>query len=788
MKYRHVKSIRRYLFLAVAVAYYVCLPDVLFEDPYSTVLEDKEGKLLGASIAGDGQWRFPETDTIPKKFLTALVTFEDQRFYYHPGVDLLSMGRALQQNIKAGRVVSGGSTLSMQVIRLMRKGESRTVWEKCIEMILATRLELHYSKKEILAIYASHAPFGGNVVGIEAACWRYFGREPGSLSWGEASMLAVLPNAPSLIHPGRNRTLLVQKRNFLLDKLRDTGAIDSLTCALAKAESIPDHPQSLPRNARHLLARAAKEGHAQQKIRTTVDQDLQARVEQIIAMHHERLQANQIFNAAALVLHVETGEVLAYVGNTDIKGSQYYGDEVDVITAPRSTGSILKPFLYAAMFDEGKILPNTLLPDVPTIIAGFAPKNFSHEYDGAVPASNALIRSLNIPAVYLLREYRYEKFHSLLQHLGMTTLTYPPDHYGLSLILGGAEGSLWDITGMYASMARTLNHYFEHPGKNKYNKSDYFAPAYLSQVRDRSEDEEYTWLSAAAVYQTFDILKELYRPGEGSGWKHFESARKIAWKTGTSFGFRDGWAVGVTPEYVVGVWTGNADGEGRPGLTGTEAAAPILFDIYSQLPGRSWFSVPVLEMEQAVVCQKSGMRINESCPQADTMRIVNRGLQTLPCPYHRQVHLSADEKFRVNSACAPVSQMRVANWFVLPPVQAYYFRSKNITYKPLPPMRSDCQPSRIQQSMDLVYPTIGAKIFIPRELSGNLGGAVFELAHHNPGTPVYWHLDGLYIGTTQRSHYMTVQCSTGKHVLTLVDAAGETLERSFEVVSSGVNR
>ena len=577
--------------------------------PYSTVLEDRNGHLLGATIAADGQWRFPELTMVPEKFEEAIILYEDKRFENHPGVDLISIGRALRQNMEAGRVVSGGSTLSMQVIRLSRKGQSRTVLEKLIEIILATRLEWRYSKKQILALYASHAPFGGNVVGIEAACWRYFGRDPQDLDWSEAALLAVLPNNPSLLHLGRNRTRLKEKRDRFLDRLKDTGKIDGLSRDLAQSESIPENPLPLPRYARHLLDRMAKEGHSQSKLNSTIDLSLQQRVEQIIADHHERLKANQIYNAAAVVIDIKTGNALAYVGNTD--SGPAYQDDVDVVAARRSTGSILKPFLFAAMIDEGKMLQKTLMPDIPTTLQGFAPRNFSHQFDGAVAADKALIRSLNIPFVWELKQYRYEKFHELLKNIGLTSLNKPPDHYGLTLILGGAEATLWDITGTYASMARTLNNYFDHPGKNRYDRRDFHPAAYLAAPPGENRQaglEENSWLSAASIWLTFETLKEVYRPGEETGWRYFNSSKKIAWKTGTSIGFRDGWAVGVNPDFAVGVWVGNADGEGRPGLVGTETAAPILFDIFSLLPGQSWFQQPVAEMDRVAVCSKSGQR------------------------------------------------------------------------------------------------------------------------------------------------------------------------------------
>ena len=773
----------RFLFLAAAIGYYFCLPEVLFKVPYSTMLEDRHGHLLSAAIATDGQWRFPEAGVVPDKFRKALLTFEDKRFNYHPGVDPAAMGRAAFRNLEAGRVVSGGSTISMQVIRLSRKRSSRTMWEKFIEIVLATRLELRYSKDEILELYATHAPFGGNVVGIEAACWRYFGRAPQQLSWGEAAMLAVLPNAPALIHPGKNRERLKSKRNALLDRLHEEGHMDALTAALAREEPIPANPAPLPRHARHLLTRVMKEGSVMQRVRSTVDLSLQEQVERILDEHHLRLKGNQIFNAAAVVLSVESGEVLAYAGNVG-EVSQDHGAAVDIIVAPRSTGSILKPFLYAAMLDEGRILPGTLLPDIPTIVAGYSPQNFSNQYDGAVHADMALIRSLNVPAVHLLMDYRYEKFHTLLRSMGMSTLDQPAEHYGLSLILGGAEATLWDIAGMYASMARTLNHYFEFPGKNKYSRADFFAPTYtVREEQPPSFPDAGSWVSAASIYKTFDVLKELYRPGEESGWRHFSSSTKIAWKTGTSFGFRDGWAIGVTPDHVVGIWVGNADGEGRPGLTGTDAAAPVMFEIFSHLKKGRWFDRPSSEMSQIVICRRSGMRNNECCSETDTVWVGKKGLETQRCTYHRRIHLSADEHFRVNTDCQSLADMKAVNWFVLPPVQEYYFKSRNISYRSLPPYKPGCQ-SPATGGMDLIYPRHGTRIYIPRELDGQAGESIFRLAHQEKDARVFWHLDGHYIGATLGTHQLALQPGYGRHTLTLVDHQGVVLQRSFEVLST----
>ncbi len=573
------------IILLAGLRYYLSLPEPLFNDPCSTVINDRKGLLMGARIADDGQWRFPEMKTVPDKFRDCILQYEDRKFYHHPGFRPGSLFRALYQDVRAGKIISGGSTLTMQVMRLSRKNPSRTIFEKIKEIILSTRVELAYTKDEILALYCSHAPFGGNVVGLEAASWRYFGRPPGDLSWAESATLAVLPNSPSLIHPGRNRDLLRKKRDLLMDQLYKAGKIDSLTCMLGKLEDLPSHPHAMPQFASHLLERFVKEGKGKEYT-STIDLNLQKQISSVVERHHKILSANKVNNAAVIVIEVESGNVLAYVGNTEESDTVQHENEVDIIPAPRSTGSILKPILFAAMLDAGEILPGTLIPDIPTFIAGYSPKNFTDRYDGAVPAERALERSLNVPAVRMLQDYGYARFHHLLRELGMSTINQPADHYGLSLILGGAEGNLFEISGIYASFARILRHFAGYSGK--YDPKDLHMPLLLnvSGKKNLSQKalQDAGLLSAAAIYQTFDALLQVNRPEEMAGWESFSSSRKVAWKTGTSFGFRDAWAVGTTPGYVVGVWAGNADGEGRPGLTGINAAAPILFEAFNLLP------------------------------------------------------------------------------------------------------------------------------------------------------------------------------------------------------------
>ncbi|MEO0341599.1 MAG: transglycosylase domain-containing protein, partial [Bacteroidota bacterium] len=392
--------------LLVFFFYFIfCLPRTLFDTPYSVVIEDQELNLLGALIADDGQWRFPQSEKVPILFETALIEFEDRRFYRHPGLDVLALFRAIQQNIRNGRIVSGGSTLTMQVIRLARQNPRRTILNKLREMVMALRLELSYTKEEILLMYCAHAPFGGNVVGLDAAAWRYYGKSAELLSWSEAATLAVLPNSPGLIHPGRNRAALEAKRNRLLQRLFDAQKIDEVELELAQEETLPDRPLPLPQHVPHLLQRLAQDyrnGKVKQpRVQSTIDLALQTAVNQRMKQYQRQMAKNEIHNAAALILHIPSNTMLAYVGNAPGAGAEH-GEMVDVIRAPRSTGSILKPFLYSMALEAGTILPRSLLSDTPVNFNGYRPENYKQDYSGAVPADEALARSLNIPFVNLL--------------------------------------------------------------------------------------------------------------------------------------------------------------------------------------------------------------------------------------------------------------------------------------------------------------------------------------------------------------------------------------------------
>ena len=762
--------------LVALVIGFLFVPAPLPLDPMASVVYSRDGQLLGARIARDQQWRFPELDTVPEKFEKALLLFEDQHFYYHPGVNPISLMRALVSNIKNGRVVSGGSTITMQLIRIGLNNPARTLWQKSKEIVMALKMDLLYSKEEILRKYSSHAPFGGNVVGLEAASWRYYGRHPNELSWAEAATMAVLPNAPSLIRPGKNMNRLLTKRNRLLKRLCKHGDIDSLQYELSLMEPLPIQPYPLPRGASHMVEHVVKM-HPGEKIVSTLDKELQRKVGDIVDRHHKHLSGNEIYNMAAIVVKISTGEVLSYVGNTKSKGHTEHGCDVDIIRAPRSSGSVLKPFLYAMMMDKGEILPHTLVADIPTQIHGYSPKNYNLNYDGAVPASHVISRSLNVPSVRMLQDFGVGRFLEGLRKFQFSHMGFSADHYGLSLILGGAETSLWDLAGAYCSMGRILKNYSSHYAR--YRKADIHAPVLLKKEVENVKSYRFTdnnqLLEAGAIWFALEAMRKVNRPDNQLGWEAFSSSHNVAWKTGTSFGFRDAWALGLSGEYFVGVWAGNADGEGRPGLTGVTAAAPVMFDIFDLMPKSSWFEKPFEDLESIPICHESGYRASPVCPHVDTLEIPLSGVKTDACPFHHLIHLDPQQRYRVTAHCVKPRDMVHKAWFVLPPAWGWYYKRKNPLYRPLPSFMPGCEGDNDVAMMQFVFPAPGAQIYIPRDLDGKMQQVVFSIAHRHPQTRIFWHLDNQYLGQTQELHQMQLFASSGQHTITAVDEAGNTI-------------
>ena len=752
---------------------YLSVPNPLLDRPRSIAVYASDGTLLSARIAKGGQLRLAAPDTVPEKYIRCLLEFEDRRFWYHIGIDPVAIVRAMRSNVQGGENVQGASTITMQLARIALGNKERTIWQKMYEAYVALGIEMRYSKREILRQYASEAPMGGNIVGLEAAALKFFGVPIKDLTWSESATLAILPNSPALIHVSRNRERLKAKRDRLLKRLYETGEIDRTTYEMSIEEPLPEEIHSIARDAPHLCDYLQKR-YGEAKYRTTIDVELQRRVQSIVEYHSWQNRSNHIHNIAVIVAEVSTGNVVAYVGNTRDSQADCY--MVDMIQAERSTGSVLKPILYAAMMTDGELNPRSIIADTPLEINGYTPKNYSKTYSGAVGADRAIMQSLNVPLVRMLSQHHVVRFMDNLRAVGMTTLRKNEDYYGASIILGGAEGTLWDMTGMYASMARRL---IEYGKENKYSEDDVH-PLRILQGENVEANKLRGKPSAAGIWYAFEAMTGLNRPEEEADWQQFSSMKKVAWKTGTSFGNRDAWAIGVTRDYAVGVWVGNSTGEGRADMTGIGYAGPVMFEVFSSLPQTEWFRKPYEDMDEVVVCRHSGWRATDACLERDTMMLPRECVNSGKCRFCRVVHLSPDERWQVNSECEPVANQVTKSWFVLTPAMEYYYQRHNVGYKPLPPYRADCMESD-GRDIEFLYPESGQQVVLPKGFGGETQQIVCKVASRKKMLRHFWHLDEEYIGETVEHHQMSIAPSSGSHRLTVVNEAGDSRSVDFEV-------
>lgn len=537
----------------------------------SPVALDRNGAWLRALPVENGRWRVrADLKRTDPSFLKRLIAVEDERFRWHLGVDPISMARALAGNAQAGKTLSGGSTITMQTVRLLEP-RPRNLGSKLIEMVRAWQLEARLSKDEILALYLTLAPYGGNLEGVRAASLSWFGHEPESLTAGEQALLIALPQSPEARRPDRHPAAARAARDAVLDRMRRAGVIDDFLVAEARTESLPTERAPFPRLAWHAageLARAAPLDQA--TVRTTIDAGLQARLEDL-ARDVARAQGPES-TAAIVVIDLKTRGVLASVGSG---GLERPGGWVDMTRALRSPGSALKPFVYAMAFDQGLAAPDTLMQDAAMRFGDYQPENFDHVFHGQISAREALMHSLNVPAVATLARVGPEAFHARIESTGVK-LVRPRQRdkaAGLALALGGAGITLQDLAVLYAALA--------DGGQSKPLAWT------LDEARRRPRQPGTRLVGADAAAQVLDILRETPPPRGRAPSALMARGPRIAWKTGTSYGFRDALAAGVGGGRVVVVWTGRADGGARGGLTGRDAAAPMLFDVFDLLDAPS---------------------------------------------------------------------------------------------------------------------------------------------------------------------------------------------------------
>ena len=769
------------------------LPVEKLHPPSSTVVLDRHGEWLRAFAASDDSWRIPEPSLaeISPKLRTAVLTYEDRWFYHHFGINPISIAKALVTNIKAGRVVRGGSTITMQVARMMEP-KPRTIRNKIIEMFRALQIEAHYSKDEILTLYLNMAPYGGNIVGSSAASRLYFNKPQNRLSLGEASLLAAIPNSPTHLRPDHHPANAVRAREKVLKRMVTFGRITERELREAVSEPIPTSRYPMPLGAPH-LTRLLKNSHAEQehppyvpghsdgastgtagiqvrRIHSTIDARVQELAERILQESLDPLRREGISTGAIVVMDTESREVLALVGSYGFFDKDGEG-QVDGTNARRSPGSTLKPFIYGLAMDRGLITPESLLNDVPIDYSGYQPANYDGEYRGYVTAREALAHSLNVPAVNLYSRLGNNGIYSFLQNAGISTLPKSKGHYGLSLILGGCELTLLELTTLYAGLAN-FGEFEEYrltmgPAENG-DSSHGKIP--------RSRAAAKRLLSREACYILTEMLTEVRRPDLPAAFEASTNLPKIAWKTGTSYGHRDAWSIGYTPELTIGVWVGNFDGAGASSLVGSEVAGPILFSLFTALATpetNRWFTQP-RRANTREVCALSGMLPSSHCPSSKFDYYIPSVSPNSVCTIHKEVYVDKGTGSALCSHCRVGRTHRRVVYEEWPVSIGTWLKRSGFAIPEMPSHFSGCTGLVAGYHPIVTSPTEDSEYQIRAGIPLENQKILLQASVSNRTKKVFWFLNGQLIFSGDSAEQVFLTPVAGKHTLTCVDDEGRS--------------
>ncbi|MDR1829755.1 MAG: penicillin-binding protein 1C [Candidatus Fibromonas sp.] len=735
------------------------------ESEDSIILFDSKGELLRVWLNKNEQYKFPKSEKISEKYKAAVLHFEDKRFYVHLGIDPIAVLRALKQNVQAGRIASGASTITMQVARLKNPGK-RTFFAKLKEAHAALRTELWKSKDEIFAEYSSIVPMGGNIVGIETACWRFFGHGSEEITWAQAALLALLPNRPSALNLEKERGQLLERRNNLLKSLAKAGYINTEILNSALEEPLPRINANWRFKTPHYAEAVASLFPGQTILYGTIDGKVQERLERIAKNYGQKIREHSNVNISVLIAETKTGKIRGYLGSLEYYDTLSQG-MIDGVRAHRSTGSILKPFLYALAIERGPYTPRSLIEDVPTWFRGFSPQNADKSYSGILPLREALIRSLNVPSVRILSDYGVEDFHFWLKNAGFNGLFRTPEEYGLSLILGGGEASLQELVPLYSMLMNN--------GKR----------TELKWIEDSVSQKNEQLLQEITAYHIREILTSVKRPDFEQYHLQFNNQIPVAWKTGTSYGSRDAWAIGVNEQWTIGVWVGNFKGGSVANLSGSSSAAPLLFSLFNNLSDNKkelWKKTyPYANFENIEICELSGYKAKDICPhKRNAMLPLNRMLNQT-CSFHKEIIISKNSGFEVCSLCWNAEDtLHIVEEHYTPAVRSALRRTgREPQAETLHNPRCPAKKTEIQFS--IVYPENGTRLFLPSSDALSNMGFVAIAAHKQRDAELQWFLNGAFLGSTKGEHKMAVTVGSGEYRIGVQDTLGIYLETKFRV-------
>ncbi|PVY38852.1 penicillin-binding protein 1C [Pontibacter virosus] len=729
---------------------------------YSTVITASDGSVINAFLSRDDKWRMQlEPDEINPVLKKTVLLKEDKYFYYHPGINLFAVTRALVNNTIRDRKTSGASTITMQVARLLYP-QQRTYANKLYEMFRALQLEWYYSKDEILQLYLNLVPFGGNIEGVKAASVLYFHQSPKQLSLAQAVTLTVIPNKPSSLRIGEQNERIVAFRNKWLRYYSAQQAFPASEIEDAFLEPLEARRQEAPKVAPHFAYRMFRRYKNQPIIKTTLNRQVQEKVEQLAYNYMQRLLYQNINNAAVLVINNQTRAVEAYLGSADFNDFAHHG-QVDGIRAVRSPGSTLKPFLYATAFDKGTLTPKAVITDVPVDYAGYRPQNYFGNYNGKVTISHALATSLNLPAVKVLDQLGVDAFVQKLKQAEFSEMKRKGNQLGLSLILGGCDVKLEELTLLYAAFA---------------NQGKYTPARWLQQDTMQQETQ---LLSPGSAYMVNQILTQLTRPDLPHNAHNSPNLPKIAWKTGTSYGRKDAWSIGYNKKYTVGVWVGNFSGEGVPELNGTDSATPLLFDIFNSIDYNSttgWFQQPK-GIGLRVVCAESGSPANSFCSNQVLDTFMPGISSTQRCSHLKRIAISGDNKYSYCTSCQPATGFVQQLYPNYAPELLTFYDSEKIPYQQIPAHNPNCSRIFKEHAPVITSPAAGMEYLLEQEENQQL---MLHCNAHNEVKQVYWYINDKFLGATAANEKVFFEPQkAGRYKISCTDDQGRNTDSYITV-------
>lgn len=754
--FRRLKWTARGLFFALPVSVFLfLLIDLVYpvqtQIPYSKLILSDENKLLNASLSSDQQWRMKTgIEEVNPLLIKTLIYKEDRWFRWHPGLNPFSLTRAFWQNMSTGKRVSGASTITMQVIRMLEP-RKRTVGNKLIECFRALQLELHLSKNEILELYINLLPYGGNIQGIKSASFLYFGQEPQVLSLAQIVSLAIIPNDPNHLRLGIHNARIVKERNFWLKKLGKQGIFDQKTLNDALKEPLTARRYNAPKQIPHLAQLLVRTTEGSPVIKTFINARLQDFIENTVSNEVRAYRGIGIGNAAVVLVDNRTHAVIAYVGSAGFNENQFQG-QVDGANSLRSPGSALKPFLYAMAIDRGLITPKTILQDIPQNFNGYRPLNYDETFRGRISASQALALSLNIPAVDLANRIGVDLFNEKLSRGGLKWIGKRKKTLGLSVVLGGCGVTLAELTGLYSCLAT---------GGVRYPLRFHTGIEY---------PDTDTLFSPQAAWMINEILTGLKRPDLPNNFDNTVNLPHIAWKTGTSYGRRDAWSIGYNPEYTLGVWVGNFDGTGVSGLSGADFATPILFKIfnyltYNQKP--TWFKRPG-GIDFRLVCSESGLPPGEFCTSPVMDDYIPAVSPNRKCDHLVPVFVNEAGSISYCRSCLPEAGYKTDYYPNLSPGLIAFYEEEQIPYRKIPPHNPLCNRVYHNDSPVITSLTDGKEYILYASAKQQLQLAFNATSDVNK---VYWYINDKFFKEASRGEklffmpeagYLKISCSDDK--------------------------